>query len=37
MVQTAGFEVQAELGEREESRDGFAVVRGYLQATPASR
>lgn len=32
MVQTAGFEVQADLGEQEGPHDGFAVVHGYLRA-----
>lgn len=36
MLQTAGFEVQAELGESDGPRDGFAVVHGYLKATRAS-
>lgn len=37
MVMTAGFEIQAELDEREGPSDGFAVVHGYLQATPTGR
>lgn len=32
MVQTAGFVVEAEFGEREGPRDGFPVVSGYLRA-----
>ncbi|MGI8904002.1 MAG: methyltransferase domain-containing protein [Solirubrobacteraceae bacterium] len=32
MVETAGFEVEAELGETEGPRDGFPVVTGYLRA-----
>ncbi len=32
LVETAGFEVEAELGETEGPRDGFPVVVGYLRA-----
>ncbi|MGI9183633.1 MAG: class I SAM-dependent methyltransferase [Solirubrobacteraceae bacterium] len=32
LVETAGFEVQAEFGETEGPRDGFPVVAGYLRA-----
>jgi tRNA (mo5U34)-methyltransferase len=32
LVETAGFEVEAELGETEGPRDGFPVTAGYLRA-----
>jgi hypothetical protein len=32
MLQTAGFEVQEEFGEREGPRDGFPIVSAYLRA-----
>ncbi len=35
LVETAGFEVEAELGETEGPRDGFPVVTGYLRARAA--
>jgi SAM-dependent methyltransferase len=37
MVETAGFEVEAEFGEVEGPRDGFPVAIGYLRAVCASR
>jgi SAM-dependent methyltransferase len=36
MVQTAGFEVEGELGEREGPRDGFPVSSILLRARPAA-
>ncbi len=32
MVQTAGFDVEAEFGESEGPREGFPVLTGYLRA-----
>jgi SAM-dependent methyltransferase len=34
MVQTAGFEVQEEFGEREGPREGFPLVHAFLRARP---